>query len=171
MLSGTSMSSTHIAGAAAFLWSLNTDWDRTQIENHLKNTAAPVSLVADQTLGGGRLDLLAAVFRDGMTYHSNDTNEANRTGEVTSDLTTFGWTTGTMDPADPVGTAQSSRDFLVAQKEGDCMAPVILDAGSDYTVSTSLPAHSGDIEMNSGLEEDDRLLIRSLGPDQRNKLI
>jgi len=163
-LSGASMASPHVAGAVAFLWSLNPDWNRSQIEQELKASAALVTLSSGQTLDvdGGRLDLLAAVFGPGMRYYSNatETTDVITPGLITNNQTVFGWTTGTTDPADPVGTAQSTRDFLIAKKDGPYKAPEILEAVTHYNIpSGTLPAHSGNIVLNSGLDPDDRLLI------------
>jgi len=60
-LSGTSMASPHVAGAAALLWSQNPTWTAQQVKNALMNTGDPLASLAGKTVSGKRLNVFKAL--------------------------------------------------------------------------------------------------------------
>ncbi|MCA2506080.1 S8 family serine peptidase [Microcystis sp. M62BS1] len=60
-LSGTSMASPHVTGAAALLWSQNPTWTAQQVKNTLMNTGDPIAALAGKTVSGKRLNVFNAL--------------------------------------------------------------------------------------------------------------
>ncbi|MCZ8116481.1 MAG: S8 family serine peptidase, partial [Microcystis sp. LE18-22.4A] len=60
-LSGTSMASSHVAGAAALLWSQNPTWTAQQVKNTLMNTGDSIAALAGKTVSGKRLNVFNAL--------------------------------------------------------------------------------------------------------------
>lgn len=60
-LSGTSMACPHVSGAAALLWSLNTDMNYGDIKGRLMATVDPVRNLRKKALTGGRLNVYNAI--------------------------------------------------------------------------------------------------------------
>ncbi|MCA2799589.1 S8 family serine peptidase, partial [Microcystis sp. M113S2] len=60
-LSGTSMASPHVAGAAALLWSQNPTWTAQQVKNTLMNTGDSIAALAGKTVSGKRLNVFNAL--------------------------------------------------------------------------------------------------------------
>ncbi|REJ47775.1 MAG: subtilase [Microcystis flos-aquae DF17] len=60
-LSGTSMASPHVAGAAALLWSQNPTWTAQQVKNALMNTGDSIAALAGKTVSGKRLNVFNAL--------------------------------------------------------------------------------------------------------------
>ncbi|RJL30415.1 S8 family serine peptidase [Bailinhaonella thermotolerans] len=60
-MSGTSMSSPHVAGAAALLAQLHPDWTGARLKAALTGTAAPTAGVSPYRQGTGRVDLVRAL--------------------------------------------------------------------------------------------------------------
>lgn len=63
-LSGTSMATPHVAGAAAILAQQHPDWTGEQIRDALVSTAKPLAGQTAYQVGGGRLDVPSAAFGD-----------------------------------------------------------------------------------------------------------
>ncbi|KQY56708.1 S8 family serine peptidase [Nocardioides sp. Root140] len=63
-ISGTSMATPHVAGAAALLVQEHPDWTAAQLKDALVSTAKPLEGETAYQVGGGRLDVPAAVFGD-----------------------------------------------------------------------------------------------------------
>ncbi len=68
-LSGTSMATPHVAGAAALLLEAHPDWDHRDLENALVHSAADIGETV-YAQGGGRLDVAAALAQ---TIHTTTT--------------------------------------------------------------------------------------------------
>lgn len=60
-MSGTSMASPFVAGAAALLAAAHSDWTYSQIVNQILSTARPLASLAGKVVTGGELDLAAAL--------------------------------------------------------------------------------------------------------------
>ncbi|WP_197705457.1 S8 family serine peptidase, partial [Dolichospermum compactum] len=60
-LSGTSMASPHVAGAAALVWSQNPTWTAQQVKNTLMQTGDSISALAGKTVSGKRLNVFNAL--------------------------------------------------------------------------------------------------------------
>ncbi|MDB9440670.1 S8 family serine peptidase, partial [Sphaerospermopsis kisseleviana CS-549] len=60
-LSGTSMASPHVAGAAALVWSQNPTWTAQQVKNTLMNTGDSIAALAGKTVSGKRLNVFNAL--------------------------------------------------------------------------------------------------------------
>ncbi|WP_221275442.1 S8 family serine peptidase [Microcystis aeruginosa] len=60
-LSGTSMASPHVTGAAALLWSQNPTWTAQQVKNTLMNTGDSIAALAGKTVSGKRLNVFNAL--------------------------------------------------------------------------------------------------------------
>ncbi|WP_196811806.1 S8 family peptidase, partial [Dolichospermum circinale] len=60
-LSGTSMATPHVAGAAALVWSQNPTWTAQQVKNTLMNTGDSIAALAGKTVSGKRLNVFNAL--------------------------------------------------------------------------------------------------------------
>lgn len=60
-LSGTSMATPQVAGAASLLWSMHMNWTFADIKKRLLTTAEPVRGLKNKTITGGRLNVNNAV--------------------------------------------------------------------------------------------------------------
>ncbi|MDH6106571.1 S8 family serine peptidase [Anabaenopsis tanganyikae CS-531] len=63
-ISGTSMASPHVAGAAALLWSENPTWTAQQVKDVLLQTVDPTETLNGITVSGGRLNVYNALLSD-----------------------------------------------------------------------------------------------------------
>ncbi|MGW2930411.1 S8 family serine peptidase [Streptomyces sp. NPDC001156] len=86
-LSGTSMATPHVAGAAALLAQQHPDWDAQQLKDALISTAHTVSGTKVTEQGGGRIDVAAAM------------GPVMATGSVTLAPLTIGGTSGQQSAA------------------------------------------------------------------------
>lgn len=85
-MSGTSMATPHVAGAAALVWSQNPTWSYTQVINALYSSADTISGLTSSVAGGRRLNVgraVSPVIRDvtreyswsgSMAINDNTTN-------------------------------------------------------------------------------------------------
>ncbi len=77
---GTSFAAPQVAGAAARVWSMHSDWTPTQVRERLKATARP--LPSTEQLGAGCLDVFEAVFNG--SFEIGDLSEWSKTGTCSS---------------------------------------------------------------------------------------
>ena len=124
-MSGTSMATPHVAGAAAILAQEHPDWDGEQIRDALVSTAKPL---ADQTayqVGGGRLDVPSAVFGDVVAT-------------ATVELGYYAWPTSDDVPTDRTITYTNLGD-----------TPVVLDLTTAVTDDQLSPAPAGVVTLSA----------------------
>jgi subtilisin family serine protease len=156
-LSGTSMSSPHVAGVVALLWSARPQLvrDIAATKSLLQNTANPSVLVTAQTCGGtssgqipnntfgyGRVDVLAAVNASGSTTPT-PTPTATATPAATATATATVTPTATATPT--------------------ATPPTVLG-----NISSRVQVQNGDNALIGGFivsgTQDKKVVIRALGP-------
>lgn len=133
-MSGTSMATPHVAGAAAILAQQHPDWTGEQIRDALVSTAKPLDGQTAYQVGGGRLDVPSAAFGDVVAtasvelgFHawpSDDDTPVDRTitytnlsdADVTLDLATV-ITDDALAPA-PDGLVTLSADQVTVPAGG-----------------------------------------------------
>lgn len=102
---GTSLAAPQVSAAAALLYSLNPNFTPTQVENYLKNSAANIYSIADNStftgqLGAGRLDAGAALASasssacqtafTGLSWEGSSNNGATYTSIAPKDFWQYG---------------------------------------------------------------------------------
>ncbi|WP_199756784.1 S8 family serine peptidase [Tautonia sociabilis] len=129
-LSGTSMASPHVAGAAAMLWGLHPDWSYQQVIAKLLATVDPVSSVAGKVATGGRLDLGRAI-----------TSETDGPRVESAALES--------KPGDPVGVIRLtfSEPILPSSLSSQDVSSLVGPSGPVAVADVSVVAGSGDREV------------------------
>ncbi|TCC11362.1 S8 family serine peptidase [Kribbella soli] len=124
-LSGTSMATPHVAGAAALLVQKHPDWTGEQVKAALVSTAKPLAGETAYQVGGGRLDVPAAAF-----------GKINAT--ATRDFGLHTWPHGDDSPVEQTITYTNLGD-----------APATLDLSTDVTSDGTTPAPAGLFTLGS----------------------
>ncbi|WP_427887819.1 S8 family serine peptidase [Kribbella sp. GL6] len=124
-LSGTSMATPHVAGAAALLVQEHPDWTGEQLKSALVSTARPLAGETAYQVGGGRLDVPAAAF-----------GKINAT--ATRDFGFHAWPHGDDLPVERTITYTNLGD-----------SPATLDLSTDVTSDGTTPAPAGLLTLAS----------------------
>ncbi|MCL2912492.1 S8 family serine peptidase [Shewanella corallii] len=114
VFSGTSMASPHVAGAAGLVWSLDPSLEMADMKALLMDTGDALSGLADTTVSGNRLNLLAALeeadpapgFRLAVTPSSREITAGDSTS-YSFDVTSVGGWDGTANLSYTVSPALS----------------------------------------------------------------
>ncbi|MFE9611817.1 S8 family serine peptidase [Streptomyces sp. NPDC006012] len=153
-MSGTSMATPHVAGAAALLAAEHPDWTGTQLKDALVSTTSSTRQYSPYQGGSGRLDIAAAVratlvgpsavftqahypYSPGQTARKDVTYTNTGSAPVTVDL---GLTGGV-----PGGLFALTDDHLTVPAHGTASAGVLthLDAADDNTAYTGMLTATG----------------------------
>lgn len=124
-LSGTSMATPHVAGAAALLVQEHPGWTGEQIKSALVSTAKPLAGETAYQVGGGRLDVPAAAF-----------GKINAT--ATRDFGFHAWPHGDDAPVEQTITYTNLGD-----------TPATLDLSTDVTSDGTTPAPAGLLTLDA----------------------
>ncbi|WP_350280381.1 S8 family serine peptidase [Kribbella sp. HUAS MG21] len=124
-LSGTSMATPHVAGAAALLVQKHPEWTGEQLKSALVSTAKPLAGETAYQVGSGRLDVPAAAFG---TINATATRE-------------FGL------HAWPHGDDAPVKRTITYTNHGD--SPATLDLSADVTSDGTTPAPAGLFTLGS----------------------
>jgi len=164
-MSGTSMSSPHVAGAAALAWAVNPELSNAQLRQILRDTAEDLGLRADhQGYGLVRADLAVAAVGgveppatgsiQGTVTASDGAAIAGATVTATTGGSNFSTTTGT-DGSYLLSTIPVGAYDVTASKTGyvnQTSSTVNVDTDTTVTVSFTLTAEttpSGTVTVNS----------------------
>jgi subtilisin family serine protease len=142
-LSGTSMASPHVAGAAALLVELHPEWSVEQIKSALVLTGRPVGNAPSARQGGGLVDLaeaaapVLAASPQGVTFGLLDVSGGARTATQSVTLADAGGGTGIWSVrVAPQGTASGL----------DVAAPPAVTVPGELTVTASAAAGAAEGE-------------------------
>jgi subtilisin family serine protease len=145
LMSGTSMSSPHVAGLAALLHQLHRDWSPMEIKSALMTTAATTTRNTGEPLPGSPFDFGAgfvvpnAAADPGLVYDSNELDWIRyacglRPGAIGSRCAQ----TGTIDASD-VNEASIAVDGLAGQQTVARTATNVSASAATYTVAVTAP--------------------------------
>ncbi|WP_165978375.1 S8 family peptidase [Actinomadura darangshiensis] len=140
-LSGTSMATPHVAGAAALLAAKHPDWDPARLKAALVGTADPATGGDAYQLGAGRLDVGEAASSPVLTAQSIvglGTSKYPEHGDLSTKL---GWTSGTDRPVQ-LGLSVKVTDRHGRTTDGVATVPgsVSVPAGGTATAPLTVDA-------------------------------
>jgi subtilisin family serine protease len=120
-ISGTSMATPHVSGAAALIWSRNPSMTASQVRQRLLGTAKPLNSTLQ--LGAGRLDAFSGVFNSG--FELGTLASWDRSGTAAS-VTGLG----------PLSPREGSRMALIST--GPAATNISTEFGQAFTVQSGV---------------------------------
>lgn len=144
MLSGTSMATPHVAGAAAVLAQQHPDWTGPQLKAALMASAQPLDPISNYEQGAGRLDVARAVAQSVYTVPS-----AVSAGRATWPHEDDPAITRTVTYHNPTTAAQTlalaveSHGGMFTLSDDQITVPAGGQASVQITVNTAVPASEG----------------------------
>lgn len=157
IISGTSMASPHVAGAAAVLRQLHPDWSAIDIKTALMSSAKSNGIKDDDAetqatpfvMGAGRLDLTAA-SRANITFSQGSLINPACVGECSFMITAFNKSTQTTN----WHTTVSSQSLGIQVTPTNLSIPANGSAELTVSVNTGLSGYEdwlfGEVQINSG---------------------
>ncbi|MEE6258562.1 S8 family peptidase [Plantactinospora sonchi] len=141
-ISGTSMASPHVAGAAALVLSANPSWSPQQVRDHLVNNATPDVVT---NVGTGTPNRLLYVVNDGTPPPTNDFSVS--VSPTSGSAAPGGSVTATVSTATTAGSAQSvslSASGLPSGATATFNPATVTSGGSStLTIATSAGTPAG----------------------------
>jgi subtilisin family serine protease len=173
-LSGTSMATPHVAGAAAILAGAHPDWPGARLKAALMASAQPLDSVGGYEQGAGRVDVARAVRQDvqaepasvsfgRMTWPHEDDAPASRTvtyRNTGSAVRTLGLTLATRGPdgaAAPEGLFRLSADQVTMPPGGVATVQITATtaiAAAEGAFTAHLLAVDGDVRVSTPVAVD-----------------
>ena len=114
---GTSGGAAHVAGVAALLKTIHTDWSYQQLKDRILSTVEPSAALAGKTVTGGRLNAARALSDTSISISDPSITEGNSgTIQLTFTVSRFGVTSGsvTLNWSTANGTALAGSDYVAA---------------------------------------------------------
>lgn len=189
-LSGTSMATPHVAGAAAILAQQHPDWKADRIKAQLVSSARPIEGQTGYEQGSGRLDVAQAVaskvfaetgslyFGKALFPHDDDkpvtkTLRYRNDGDQPVEFTLSATLLGPGNQPAPDGVVELGTSAVTVPAGGTAEVPVTLStnhSGPDGDYSGQVVAKAGDRTVSTAIAiikeiASYDLTIKHLGPD------
>ena len=132
---GTSGGAAHVAGVAALLKTIHTDWNYQQLKDRILSTVEPSAALTGTTVAGGRLSAARALATTSISISDPTITEGDSgAAQLTFTVTRFGDDTGDviLDWSTTDGTAIAGSDYVAAS------GPVTFHSGGSNTQSIAI---------------------------------